>query len=397
MPTKPTKVAAPPPGPSVSDAHSVKKKHRKVHTAVSGTRQRTSMTRQQRQARKHAEEKALAKERAQALLARVKQEKEAENRARLKRALELKHQSTDRAAAAFLADPSMSQVLTALALGDTCVTGGGVSENSLTPLELQQLRGIFTAQDEDQDGLISDNQVRDALVALGYAPTDAVVETFRPRVRSRSSAAAPSSTAKQAATNSGTATSNHTAMSSAGDNPSDVGVKPVHVGAPTPDSLVAGALGSKHKLLTPPPSRQGSKLHLVGSRNSRGRSSSSNNTSHQKGGGGKQPNKRIPFSIDLTGFLGAAGALDNSLDCIDDILPAFEFLRGNGGGVEDVDTVSQGELVRLLRGVQNTTTLSDSEVNGFLAAAAKSMPAFMPGNTSQRVDTVNLLENLMFV
>jgi Ca2+-binding EF-hand superfamily protein len=56
--------------------------------------------------------------------------------------------------------------------------GAGSSTAELEEIELQMLRGIFAAHDENKDGVINKSQLAEALVSLGYSPTEKLMTKF---------------------------------------------------------------------------------------------------------------------------------------------------------------------------------------------------------------------------
>ena len=58
----------------------------------------------------------------------------------------------------------------------TATTSASVA--SMSETELQQLRGVFAGHDEDHDGFINDEQLHDALRALGFAPTESLLKKY---------------------------------------------------------------------------------------------------------------------------------------------------------------------------------------------------------------------------
>lgn len=69
-----------------------------------------------------------------------------------------------RATEVFVADPTM--------------TTKGKNNNSLEEVELQMLRGIFAAHDENKDGIINKSQLAEALVSLGFSPSEKLMTKF---------------------------------------------------------------------------------------------------------------------------------------------------------------------------------------------------------------------------
>ena len=49
---------------------------------------------------------------------------------------------------------------------------------SFSEMEMQQLRGVFAAHDEDKDGKLSRDELCDCLRALGFQPTDKLLRGF---------------------------------------------------------------------------------------------------------------------------------------------------------------------------------------------------------------------------
>ena len=72
-----------------------------------------------------------------------------------------------RATNAFLDDPTMKQ---------KGKNDGSV--NQLEEVELQMLRGIFAAHDENKDGIINKSQLAEALVSLGFSPSEKLMTKF---------------------------------------------------------------------------------------------------------------------------------------------------------------------------------------------------------------------------
>ena len=90
-----------------------------------------------------------------------------------------------RATNAFLIDPTMSLTLQRMKDKSSeaqehppldTTTGGNQGE--LAEIELQMLRGIFAAHDDNKDGIISKSQLAEALVSLGYSPTEKLMTKF---------------------------------------------------------------------------------------------------------------------------------------------------------------------------------------------------------------------------
>ena len=48
----------------------------------------------------------------------------------------------------------------------------------LEEVELQMLRGIFAAHDENKDGIINKSQLAEALVSLGFSPSEKLMTKF---------------------------------------------------------------------------------------------------------------------------------------------------------------------------------------------------------------------------
>ena len=65
-----------------------------------------------------------------------------------------------------MADPTMKATVT------EDVTG------TLEGVELQMLRGIFAAHDENKDGIINKSQLAEALVSLGFSPSEKLMTKF---------------------------------------------------------------------------------------------------------------------------------------------------------------------------------------------------------------------------
>ena len=90
-----------------------------------------------------------------------------------------------RATNAFLIDPTMSNTLQqvkakadAANIAERVSTGADSSAAELEEIELQMLRGIFAAHDENKDGVINKSQLAEALVSLGYSPTEKLMTKF---------------------------------------------------------------------------------------------------------------------------------------------------------------------------------------------------------------------------
>ena len=115
----------------------------------------------------------------------------------------------------FMSDPAMSDTLESLradaaaegAAGSRGERGSSVGTmqetlETMDATELQQLRGIFAAHDEDKDGLLTDSELQESLRALGFIPNDELMRTFSlptsaatttrlPRARTRVPLSAP--------------------------------------------------------------------------------------------------------------------------------------------------------------------------------------------------------------
>ena len=88
-----------------------------------------------------------------------------------------------RATNAFLIDPTMVDTLQkvkdkadAAKVEEKIGMPGSAAE--LEEIELQMLRGIFAAHDENKDGIINKSQLAEALVSLGYSPTEKLMTKF---------------------------------------------------------------------------------------------------------------------------------------------------------------------------------------------------------------------------
>ena len=76
-----------------------------------------------------------------------------------------------RATNAFLDDPTMD------ALRDIQAEYGS-EKNELDDVELQMLRGVFAAHDENKDGIINKAELAEALVSLGFSPTEKLMTKY---------------------------------------------------------------------------------------------------------------------------------------------------------------------------------------------------------------------------
>ena len=123
----------------------------------------------ERLAREQAAREQLAREkvkREQDELDRVAREKAAHTAANaVKGRGGFKKGAKRRATGAFMADPTMKATT-------EDVTG------TLEGVELQMLRGIFAAHDENKDGIINKSQLAEALVSLGFSPSEKLMTKF---------------------------------------------------------------------------------------------------------------------------------------------------------------------------------------------------------------------------
>lgn len=99
-------------------------------------------------------------------LDRLAREKAAHTAANAVKGRGFKKGSKRRATKAFMADPTMKATVT------EDVTG------TLEGVELQMLRGIFAAHDENKDGIINKSQLAEALVSLGFSPSEKLMTKF---------------------------------------------------------------------------------------------------------------------------------------------------------------------------------------------------------------------------
>ena len=85
-----------------------------------------------------------------------------------------------RATAAFLNDPTMQAAIDKLNRDRdlSAPSAGKPNEPELDESELQQLRGVFAAQDDDKDGYLTKRQLKEALLALGFNPTDTLMNKY---------------------------------------------------------------------------------------------------------------------------------------------------------------------------------------------------------------------------
>lgn len=82
-----------------------------------------------------------------------------------------------RATNAFLSDPTMKLTMEGVKSKQT--TDPTESKPAqLEEVELQMLRGIFAAHDENKDGIINKSQLAEALVSLGFSPSEKLMTKF---------------------------------------------------------------------------------------------------------------------------------------------------------------------------------------------------------------------------
>lgn len=100
-----------------------------------------------------------------------------------------------RATSALLSDPAMSSTLASLHAdaaaeaehhglqSEDSFEGSSVGAmretlETMDSTELQQLRGIFAAHDEDKDGLLTNSELQESLRALGFIPNDELMRKY---------------------------------------------------------------------------------------------------------------------------------------------------------------------------------------------------------------------------
>ena len=82
-----------------------------------------------------------------------------------------------RATNAFLSDPTMKKTMENVQ-AKTTPTLTTETAAELEEVELQMLRGIFAARDENKDGIINKSQLAEALVSLGFSPSEKLMTKF---------------------------------------------------------------------------------------------------------------------------------------------------------------------------------------------------------------------------
>ena len=85
-----------------------------------------------------------------------------------------------RATNAFLSDPTMQSTLAEVKSKQLqqSRTASAPPVAELEEVELQMLRGIFAAHDENKDGIINKSQLAEALVSLGFSPSEKLMTKF---------------------------------------------------------------------------------------------------------------------------------------------------------------------------------------------------------------------------
>lgn len=84
-----------------------------------------------------------------------------------------------RATNAFLSDPTMELTMAAVKTKQKAqATSSEAPAAELEEVELQMLRGIFAAHDENKDGIINKSQLAEALVSLGFSPSEKLMTKF---------------------------------------------------------------------------------------------------------------------------------------------------------------------------------------------------------------------------
>jgi len=82
-----------------------------------------------------------------------------------------------RATNAFLTDPTMKTTMTGVKSKQKPAANERPAA-ALEQVELQMLRGIFAAHDENKDGIINKSQLAEALVSLGFSPSEKLMTKF---------------------------------------------------------------------------------------------------------------------------------------------------------------------------------------------------------------------------
>ena len=172
LPRRKSSLKAPPEFSAAAEASAGKKKEEK-EKELKTTR---TEKKQQRQKELEMEQKQLddaQKQRERNAALREKTAMEARGAGQARR-------GKGRATASFLNDPTMQATIDKLnrereAAG---LSGPVQEEPELDESELQQLRGVFAAQDADKDGFITKRELKEAILALGFSPTDELMNKY---------------------------------------------------------------------------------------------------------------------------------------------------------------------------------------------------------------------------